>query len=221
MKWSAKAFTLAELLIALAIIGVLSVITIPAMISNYRAHVASARLKKFYSNMRTAIQISEIKNGRVANWDMNPNSKNTADDGDRFFMTYLAPYLKYSSKKKIIIGGPKGRYEYILPDGSSFQVFQGACIDFRYDVNGKDKPNEYGKDKFCFLLCNNERSNHWYFGNSRQYFGARGDGITTRAQAIKECSKKSWKYAEEGNVKCAKLLEMDGWEFKKDYPYKP
>lgn len=58
MKWSAKAFTLAELLIALAIIGVLSVITIPAMISNYRAHVASARLKKFYSNMRTAIQIS-------------------------------------------------------------------------------------------------------------------------------------------------------------------
>lgn len=183
MKWSAKAFTLAELLIALAIIGVLSVITIPAMISNYRAHVASARLKKFYSNMRTAIQISEIKNGRVANWDMNPNGENSADDGDRFFMTYLAPYLKYSSKKKI--GGSKGRYEYILPDGSSFQVFQGACIDFRYDVNGKDKPNEYGKDKFCFLLCNNESANHGYFGNSRQYFGARGDGITTRAQAIK------------------------------------
>ena len=56
-----KGFTLAELLIALAIVGAISVMTIPTLVSNYRAHVASVRLKKFYSNMRTVIQISEIK----------------------------------------------------------------------------------------------------------------------------------------------------------------
>lgn len=44
-----RAFTLAEVLITLGIIGVVAALTIPTLMSNHRANVTMQKLKKFYS----------------------------------------------------------------------------------------------------------------------------------------------------------------------------
>lgn len=49
MNFKYSAFTLAETLITLGIIGVVAGLTIPTLISNYRKHVVETRLEKFYS----------------------------------------------------------------------------------------------------------------------------------------------------------------------------
>lgn len=56
-----KAFTLAEVLITLGIIGIIAAMTIPNIIAGYRKNVVETRLAKLYSSINQAIKISEIK----------------------------------------------------------------------------------------------------------------------------------------------------------------
>lgn len=55
-KYSRKiAFTLAEVLVTLGIIGVVAAITMPTLIDNHQKKVAATRLEKFYSMMSQAV----------------------------------------------------------------------------------------------------------------------------------------------------------------------
>ena len=64
-----KAFTLAEVLITLGIIGVVAAMTIPTLVQSYKKKVVESRLVKFYSTMQQAIKLSEIENGPISTWD--------------------------------------------------------------------------------------------------------------------------------------------------------
>ena len=64
-----RAFTLAEVLITLGIIGVVAALTIPTLISNHRANVTMQKLKKFYSSMSQAQLMAINDYGEVQNWD--------------------------------------------------------------------------------------------------------------------------------------------------------
>ena len=46
-----QAFTLAEVLITIAIIGVVAVITMPALVKNYQQSVIENKIKWFFSNI--------------------------------------------------------------------------------------------------------------------------------------------------------------------------
>ena len=61
-------FTLAEVLITLGIIGVVSALTIPTLMNNYQTKEKSTKLKKFYSTMQQAMLMSTIDNGEVGEW---------------------------------------------------------------------------------------------------------------------------------------------------------
>ena len=80
-------FTLAEVLITLAIIGVVAALTIPNLVQSYKKSVVETKLAKFYSMINQAIKLSEIDNGPKENWDLK--------DIDVFWDTYLNPYIKY------------------------------------------------------------------------------------------------------------------------------
>ena len=58
-----KAFTLAEVLITLGIIGVVAAITMPMLVSTYQERELVSRLKKDYSNISQSYAHSLVENG--------------------------------------------------------------------------------------------------------------------------------------------------------------
>jgi len=216
------AFTLAEVLITLAIIGIVAAITIPPLTQNYKRKVASTRLKKFYSSMQQAIQLSEIENGNLFSWEIAPYRTGVSSPGDDifiansnaaldFFEKYLAKYINHSKTER----ATTYKSMVYFADGSILYLLNGAiALDIKYDVNGMQGPNKNGIDQFAFFI--NSRANN-FLGN-RKFTGFYGDrkveDFKTRDQALEVC-KTSEGYS------CTPLLELfDNWEFKKDYPFK-
>lgn len=63
-----KAFTLAEILITLGIIGVVAAMTMPVLIENYKKKQTVTQLKKIYSALQQSIQLSQNNYGDICNW---------------------------------------------------------------------------------------------------------------------------------------------------------
>lgn len=86
------AFTLAEVLITLGVIGVVAALTIPAVISNYEKKVIEEGFKKTYSDLYNLIKRSEADNGTYEEWDYTLSSAN-------FVAKYFAPYINLTECK--------------------------------------------------------------------------------------------------------------------------
>lgn len=56
-------FTLAEVLITLAVIGVVAALTIPIIVSYYQQQETISGLQKFYTTLNKVIKASEADNG--------------------------------------------------------------------------------------------------------------------------------------------------------------
>ena len=169
------AFTLAEVLITLGIIGVVAAMTMPVIIQNTRGKALQAQLKKAYSVLSQATQQFITDEAQI------PNPQNFADPENQFFKP-LAKYFNggsYCSKsdcqdiydkiinsyknypKNTLFSGT-GSMENCLDDGfittndSMLIVFdRGTCQSDRFlfsvDINGVNKaPNALGHDFFVF-----------------------------------------------------------------------
>ena len=80
----------------------------------------------------------------------------------------------------------------------------------KYDLNGFAKPNKEGRDEFYF-----DFGTYWHKCNGVVGGGMDGCDFTydpTRDDQMRMCKESFWY--------CSRLLHMDGWEFKDDYPYK-
>lgn len=166
-----RAFTMAEVLITLGIIGIVAAITLPSLIGNYQKKQTAIQLKKFYSIMQQAIATSELQNGEVKYWDFKiGGNKNT----EIFANTYLTPYLKiiktYMPEDfpadihyKCVNGKNCDSYgevknnnpKLVLADGTMIlatDYFEAkdinnntiSAINIIVDINGFKKPNQYG-----------------------------------------------------------------------------
>lgn len=62
------AFTLAEVLITLGIIGVVSAMTIPSLIQSYKEKQTVVTLKKFYSTMSQAFNLAKSQGVEPEDW---------------------------------------------------------------------------------------------------------------------------------------------------------
>lgn len=216
-----NAFTLAEVLITLGIIGIVAAMTLPALIANYKRQEYSTRIKKFYSTLSQAIIRSEVDNGAAIYWTKANQLKDdegkcdygaNADWNKAFIEKYILPYLKYVSAG-IKKWDSNNNYETIvLTDGSEFMLHNGDCIDIIYDMNGLGKsPDKDGYDRFRFLMCFNDTKRNSFWGNKSKFFGAYGRCVN-RDNALTNCKNNP--------ITCSVLLECDGWEFKEDYPHK-
>ena len=223
------AFTLAEVLITLGIIGVVAALTLPILMGNYKKIEYGSKLKKFNSTMQQAILMSEQDNGAAGEWtkdggiegdikdeEGNADYKANAQVTEKFINTYLKPYIKIisiNSLSKGEYGSQFGESYMVFEDGSYLYLHNGNCVDFLYDVNGPKLPNVIGRDIFHYLLCPNEKcsAHTWYTGKCGK-FTFNGMKSANREQALEKCK---------NNARlCTELLEMDAYEFKKDYPYK-
>lgn len=94
------AFTLAEVLITLGIIGVVAAITLPTMITKSKKRVIETQLKEYYSMMNQAFKLAENDYGDMGGWDYPKQLNQVGGTGDyEWFQTYLQPYLKSSTVK--------------------------------------------------------------------------------------------------------------------------
>ena len=224
-----KGFTLAEVLITLGIIGVVAAITIPPLISSFDKKDKASKIKKFYSTMSQAIQLSEIENGPATTWVKNPMAYDEEGNYDTdlnkqytmdFFKTYILPYMKYS---KISDGSaynkPDGTNITIkiwLNDGTTFETKNGSCIDVVLDTNAENLPNIFGKDQFQFVICNQSSDQKAYWGNTNRIFGPylypNRTYYSSRQKALQRCK--------DIPATCSALLIMyDNFVFKDDYPW--
>ena len=221
-----KAFTLAEVLITLGVIGIVAAMTLPSITQSAKKKEYTARLKKFDSMMQQAILASTVDHENPEYWDKplmayNEEGKfdtvTNANITEVFFKKYLAPYIKYTSFDKFEL--PKGdeelkgyQFRVMLADGSIFYTHNGTCIDFSYDVNGERNPNKEGYDRFRFLLCNARNIAYNYCGSEIIHWCSYAPRVVaTREMALERC-KTSPAY-------CSTLLKYDDWEFKDDYPF--
>ena len=198
------AFTLAEVLITLGIIGVVAAMTIPNLMTKIQTHEIEARVKKSYATMANAMRLSSIDNGEPETW---PTGEDM--DVDLYWKTYLQPYLKSARLcANMKACGYKSNYQtqeeriqwsglsWTLITESSrilFQLFDGTVVfiprndatnsyvsNFYIDVNGPKAPNTFCKDVFIFKRGTSE-------------------GITP--------------------ILCTLKLRENGWKFPKDYNY--
>ena len=86
------AFTLAEVLITLGIIGVVAAMTMPSLITNYQKKQTVTQLKKAYTELSQVIKSAEQENGMIETWDVSSMLKGQ-EGADRFANEFLIPYI--------------------------------------------------------------------------------------------------------------------------------
>ena len=86
------AFTLAEVLITLGIIGIVAAITIPGLISNKQKTEIETKLREDYSIIQQSMKMSENDGLTI-----DPYMPEPVQEIQKWFDTFLAPYMKYSN----------------------------------------------------------------------------------------------------------------------------
>ena len=208
------AFTLAEVLITLVIIGIVASLTMPALIQNYKKQQATARIKKFVSITNQALITAENDLGPREDWVIEGGSaEGNSDASFNFLNTYIKPYIKSAEiEKRQLLNMSMATLRFV--DGSQMSVKIGVCYDIYYDINGENKPNKLGKDIFAFILCKDKNCN--VDSNQLRAFYCETDGseFPSRESIIRDCK------ASSGTTWCTLLLEQNSYEFPKDYPLK-
>ena len=102
------AFTLAEILITLGIIGVVSAMTMPVLIQKQHEKATVTRVLKAYSLLNQAYTMSKLENGNFASWFTSVSTSSFEDeDGNKhlsdesktnkdIIYSKFAPYLKHA-----------------------------------------------------------------------------------------------------------------------------
>jgi len=145
-----KAFTLAEVLITLGIIGIVAAMTLPTLISRNEEKVAVNKLKKFYSTMSQAYLMSVHDNGYANEWAVGSGA---TEAHVKQLAQYITPYLKiirdcgtrtdncmgYSEKVKNLNGSYLLNHFDAKPFFYKLVLFDGSYMWFRVGSQGEDE----------------------------------------------------------------------------------
>ena len=210
-------FTLAEVLITLGIIGVVSSLTMPTLIASTRKNEFSARLKKFYSAMSQAIVMYNTDNNMLPEDWRAP----AAGAEEEYWQSHFAPYFKD------VISVKKEKNEFTVnrnglvvnfSDGGMLALIQRTATEVYYDVNGNKPPNGWGRDRYMFFISNgNFVPYNWTSDIGSIFKPDEGEedfttNLNDRKNVLRLCKK--------AGAFCAQLLMLDGWEYKDDYPHR-
>lgn len=226
------AFTLAEVLITLAIIGIVAAMTIPTLVSNYQKKLTVTKLRKVYSDLNNVVKLSEVDNGPMEQWEYPQGDTGTFDSIAPFIKKYYLPYFKTAKLiKSTEIGSNYNIFTefeqnmfnnyLILTDGTIMSFFANtpSYIWLLVDINGIKPPNETGKDIFVFDIYNHPsqkdgltkryKVKFWYYYEDRD--------TLTNPDVQYSCNKNNTQRYK--NFVCGRVIELDNWEIKDNYPW--
>ncbi len=174
-----NAFTLAEVLITLGIIGVIAALTLPSLIANKEKKELHTALLKNYSVLQQALLKMSKDNGEAITpttfdgMDFANNFKNyfnyikycnnqgcigrETNPDDTSNKDYIKNYKIYNKSKNVSTTYLDDG-QIVLYDGSFIMIEHYSGSNYLYitvDVNGYNKkPNAWGHDLFTFQLMN-------------------------------------------------------------------
>ena len=174
------AFTLAEVLITLGIIGVVAAMTLPALINKTQGKELEVGLKRAYTIMQSALNQMNYEQGFLANGDNYSSGtfmpvfskylKTVKDCGNRecegdsavdngtgeLEYNRSANYRTYNNNPMAMTSLDDG--QFVIVDGMFFMIendttHYDGILYITVDVNGQyKKPNRWGHDLFTFQI---------------------------------------------------------------------
>ena len=220
------AFTLAEVLITLGVIGIVAAMTIPTLVNNYQKKLFVTKMKYTYSLLSNALALSVLENGNANTWNYGKSSDKastgSSEDLTYIVNTYFKPYLKISED----IGVNAGGYHLVLNNGITLSFFTDGYIN--------SETNIY-TPTVIYIIAGNNKNTTSYSDSSRDYsrhdmffeivkintlltfcYGSRinrEDIINDKQYGCNKTIAKNLRY------NCGTLIKFDGWEIKDDYPW--
>lgn len=165
------AFTLAEVLITLAIIGVVAALTIPTLLNNYNDKVLETRYKKAVNIMTNGFklmmsneQVFDVKDLAIMQCsdidcyldEYKKVFKIVRDNSSPDIIQTFGEEYTINNQKISFAGNEEQAPLFQTADGISYMGMpQSSEINFYADLNGRSEPNTFGKDMFMFSLSGN------------------------------------------------------------------
>ncbi|MEE3350050.1 MAG: type II secretion system protein, partial [Candidatus Gastranaerophilaceae bacterium] len=236
------AFTLAEVLITLGIIGVVAALTLPTLINNYQKQETISKLKKVYAMLCNTTTMAVAEYGDTTGWDVGDDLN--WENGKAFAEKYMIPYLKVArvcennntSDCNYPISKLNGQsfnnnnvytksYRFYLVDGTfisvaanrTFANLHDKLVQITFDINGQKNPNKLGRDVFSleyFIKPNDINvSVKEHEGKLLPSFFNRARDTILGTEDGEYCNK------DKSGKACLAVIFMDGWEIKDDYPW--
>ena len=177
-----SAFTLAEVLITLGIIGVVAAITLPSLIQRNIEKQRVTQLKKAYSELSQAYNLAIAENGSPTEWGMGgmyeEKSHYIMANNMRKFLKLSVDCVDMTAEQTRVNCGHDNLYSdypyqydksvrrlVVLSDGTlvNIRTYTGLC-NFQYgaiknvcgvisvDLNGATPPNRNGEDLFEIFI---------------------------------------------------------------------
>jgi len=207
-----SAFTLAEILITLGIIGVVAALTISQLVQNYKQNSTATKLQSTVSMLNQALIRASEENGTPDTWGLTGYETDIVD-------VYLKPYLNIVKEYKPSNTTSK---RYVLNNGTIISYALGGPYNRRgifYIYVKDDYPNyTYGKTVFTFNL---------YIEGSRYSVTSTRDHSSyslcdhfTKSKLSSFCLGNTGKIGYAPGIGCSALIECNGWKFPKEYPIK-
>lgn len=220
-----KGFTLAEVLVTLGIIGVVSAMTVPGLMKNHQRQVYITQLHKAYNELSQAVEAyTNSKNAvnlKEAGLSSSSGLKEFIDTEFKIVKDCSnSPNGCFASSYSSQTGtvpenlGITGQYCFVTAGGYSMCASEVGGLMIYLDTNAQSGPNVYGRDLFIlgvdtkhnyiddfviiYLLAN---------GGKSPYEAEAGKAITAaREQAYTDhCSKSSM-------MGCFGKILNDGWQ---------
>lgn len=240
------AFTLSEVLITLAIIGVVAALTIPTLIANQKKATTLSQLKKAYATLNNMYDKAVAENGPIDNWGLKTINGSSSANMLTVYQNILAPNLQVAKDCGTTNtnyacwaygydwdGTPNaaqptwaGVYT-LLADGTSLVLddnsntwsgYQAWIIRFYVDLNGLRGPNRWGKDRFIFYVDN---SGYSYYKITPRGTVKGGIGIGNESDR-RACWDNAYSGGDTGGagtgVTCSHtIITKDNWQIADDY----
>lgn len=198
-----KAFTLAEILITMGIVGVIAALTVPDLVNDYQNKAMAVKIRKSVNDFENTIDQYVTAEGKQ---HFNRTTAATSKDFDTFikenFRVVRTCDAKtagcFASENYISIDGQKSdefrctKKSYILADSSAIcmkPIYTGNSlflVQVWIDVNGPAEPNIGGRDMFFF----------WFVPSTDALLhGAANNCVTTSngAGCITKLQENNWK----------------------------
>ena len=229
-----NAFTLAEVLITLGIIGIVAAMTLPTLIEKHKKQVTVNKLKRSYTTISQMFNMARKDYGDPNEWSFEfgeLNSNSFIEILPRIATTYFLPYLDVIDNCGISCSKIPNNYKYLnnslinqfhtnlyytmfLKDGSIlfFSVNNNGVelydLIVVIDIDGIKGENTMGKDVFSYYLNTKTvaKSNFW---------GLTGTNVKRESllNDARGCNNNGL------GQYCGALIQYDGWEIKDDYPW--